>query len=247
MIKEFVYYSKKIGWRRRVNVYFPSTYNNKDKFPVIYAFDGANLHDPKNSLSGHSWEVKKTMERLIKAHVTKGFIVVGIYTSRNRLLEYTPVKYNEESGIKGEPLGDTTLDFFDEVMTYIDNHYLTNGVNHIVGSSCGGIMSLYAIAKYPKKYLTAGVFSIASTILTPNYSKMIEASPFDPNNKVFIYMGDKESDKEESKMLVDDAYYYNEMLKKKGIKTENLIGKNKEHTETSWASALDDYIRFIEK
>ena len=89
MIKEFVYYSKIIGWRRRVNVYLPSTYNNKDRFSVIYAFDGANLHDPKNSLSGHSWEVEKTMERLIKAHITNGFIVVGIYTSRNRLLAIT--------------------------------------------------------------------------------------------------------------------------------------------------------------
>lgn len=244
MIKEFIHFSKEIGWRRKVNVFLPSTYDNKKKFPVIYAFDGANLYNPKNSLSGYSWEVDKAIETLIKEKKTEGFIVVGIYTSKNRLLEYSPVPYLKETHIKGEPIGDKTISFFDEVRKIIDKEYLTNGINHIMGSSCGGIMSLYSIIKEKDVYETAGVFSIASMILVDDYHKMVEEAILNKNNRVFLYMGEKES---LDASAIKEVEYLNSIIKNKGIKTEVLIGKNKKHDEKAWSIALYDYLKFIEK
>lgn len=249
MIKEITFISKKIGWRRKVNIYLPSTYNNKDRFPVIYAFDGANLYDPKNSLSGHSWEIEKVMEKLIKEKVTNGYIVVGVYTSKNRLFEYTPVQYKEEVlkyfKVNHKPIGDTTLDFFDEVICYIESNYLTNGINHIMGSSCGAIMSLYALMKYPNKYKSAGIFSIASTLLSPDYHNMLENAKFS-DNKAFVYMGDKESSSVNGD-VIKEAYYIYSILEDKGVDSALLIGKNKKHNEQAWEYAFDNYIRFLEK
>ena len=249
MVKEETFYSKKIGWRRKINIYLPSTYNNIDKFPVIYAFDGANLYDPKNSLSGYSWDVENIIEKHIKEKVTKGYIVVGVYTSKNRLFEYTPVQYKDDVlkyfKVNHKPIGDTTLDFFDEVKEYIDKNYLTNGINHIMGSSCGGIMSLYALMKYPHKYSSAGIFSIASTLLRDDYHKMLENANFN-GNKAFVYMGDKESSSLNGD-VIKEAFYIYTILSEKGVDTYLQIGKNKKHNELAWQYALDLYIRFIEK
>ena len=250
MIKEFIYYSKDNDWRRKVNVYLPPNYNEKESFPVIYCFDGANLYDGKNSLSGRAWDISLTLDEMVNNGLSEGYIVVGIYTRKtgeHRMHEYSPVLLknrflkNYEKREKYEALGDMTLHFFDEVRSVIESNYKTNGVNHILGSSMGGIMSLYSLMKRGNVYRTAGIFSIGSFLLEDSFDNDFKNTRFSDFHKAFIFTGDREGDK-----MIESAKHTFDVLSKKGVKTELLFGKNMVHTESTWAFGFKKYIEFIE-
>ncbi|MCR5741548.1 MAG: hypothetical protein K6G38_03720 [Gammaproteobacteria bacterium] len=245
MIKDFIFKSENGGFERKCNIYLPKDYDNLKRYPVIYCFDGDNLYDPKNTLSGYAWELDKVIEKLTLEGVTKGFIVVGVYSSKNRLNEYSPTPYKTKYHIRGRVCGDKTLLFFDDLREFIDKEYMTNGVNHILGSSCGGIMSLYFISQRSDVYSTAGVFSIASGLLKKDYYEMIKSSPLNSKN-IFLYMGDKEIFRK-GEDEVSEVHYVYDLLNSLGANTELVIGENRYHDESAWRDYSYNYIRFIEK
>jgi len=80
---------------RNVRIYLPPDYftNTNRRYPVIYMQDGQNLFEP-SPLSGFSWEVDKTLDRLFEIDLQRyAFIVVGIDSNTvgvKRLDEYCP-------------------------------------------------------------------------------------------------------------------------------------------------------------
>lgn len=145
---------------RRIWVYIPESYaTGKKKYPVIYMHDGQNLFDEATSGFGE-WGVDEALDTLLKqGH--KEAIIVGIDNGPKRMNEYNP--YDFRSFGKGE--GDKYVDFITKTLKpFIDNRYrtLANRKNtFIAGSSMGGLISLYAVMKYPNIFGGAGVFSPA--------------------------------------------------------------------------------------
>ena len=231
-------------WFRKINIYLPSTYSDNTKLPVIYAYDGNNLYDPSMGLSGYSWDVLNTMESLIKENVTKGYVVVGLYNSKDWLLEYAPVAYKEPykkftKNDKNEITGDKTLSFLRVVMDYIEKNYNISSERYIMGSSCGGNMSLYTIIKYSDLFKGAGVFSIASNLLDDSYKEMILKSNLNSNHLIYNYMGSKERNTKESDII-------NKLLLEKEVVNKYEVGKGMPHSEKAWALYFPNFIRFIE-
>ena len=116
--------------------------------------DAQNLFDAKTSFAGE-WNVDETLDSL-NAEV----IVVGIeHGNEKRLDELTPFKNEKYGGGNG----DKYLDFIVTTLKpYIDKTYKTkpNKKNTaIFGSSLGGLISYYAVLKYPEVFGKAGVFS----------------------------------------------------------------------------------------
>jgi len=80
---------------RNVRIYLPPDYfaNLSRRYPVLYMHDGQNLFEP-SKLSGFSWEVNQTLDRLFELDPQRyAFIVVGIDSSTvgtRRLDEYCP-------------------------------------------------------------------------------------------------------------------------------------------------------------
>jgi len=80
---------------RNVRIYLPPDYfaNLGRRYPVLYMHDGQNLFEP-SKLSGFSWEVNRTLDRLFELDPQRyAFIVVGIDSSTvgtRRLDEYCP-------------------------------------------------------------------------------------------------------------------------------------------------------------
>jgi hypothetical protein len=128
---------------RDIQVYLPPSYKASGRqYPVIYMHDGQNLFDPELSFAGE-WGVDETMERL----APEGFeaIVVAIPNmAGERSHEYSPWVDPRVGGGKG----DAYLDFIvDTLKPQIDRRFRTErGRQHtgIVGSSMGGLISLYA-------------------------------------------------------------------------------------------------------
>jgi predicted alpha/beta superfamily hydrolase len=158
---------------RNVDVWLPEGYAPGKKYPVLYMHDGQNLFSPKTSYGGVAWEVDSVLTQLQRDKKVPACIVVGIWNSPKRFAEYAPEKpFNmmpaeRQEAIKqerqSESLADAYLKFIvEELKPYIDQHYQTRPDRKhtfIMGSSMGGLISLYAALEYPKVFGGAGCVS----------------------------------------------------------------------------------------
>lgn len=143
-------------------------------YPVIYMQDGQNLFDPALSFIGVDWGMDEAMMRLIHEGRHSGAIIVGIWNSPLRLQEYMPQKplsmrpgqpilnrFIDQTG--GKPQSDGYLRFLvEELKPFIDAHYpaLPDPAHTLImGSSMGGLISLYALIEYPDVFGAAGCLS----------------------------------------------------------------------------------------
>jgi predicted alpha/beta superfamily hydrolase len=163
---------------RNVEVWLPPSYQETTSrsFPVVYMHDGQNLFDPKTSFLGVDWGIAEAIACLSAAKRGREAIVVGIWNTSKRVLEYMPQRPFEMSlearmkarlrlgrWVFGRPLSDNYLKFIlAEVKPFIDERYRTlSDREHtfIMGSSMGGLVSLYAVCEYPHVFAGAGCLS----------------------------------------------------------------------------------------
>ena len=151
-------WSPQLRNRRNIDVYLPPSYSGgRDRYPVVYMQDGQNLSDPRTAFAG-TWELDATLERLAERGIEP--IVVGVHhAGPRRLGEYSPFPDRRHGG--GE--GDGYLEFVvDTVKPRIDRLFRTRALREstaILGSSMGGLISLYAFFRFPSVFGAAGVMS----------------------------------------------------------------------------------------
>ncbi|MDS4021003.1 MAG: alpha/beta hydrolase-fold protein [Candidatus Competibacter sp.] len=161
---------------RHVDVWCPpaAATTPATRYPVLYMHDGQNLFDPALSFIGVDWGMDEAMTRLIRNGRGTGAIVVGIWNRPLRWREYMPHKplaalpgqrmlarFVEQAG--GEPLSEPYLKFLvEELKPCIDATYPTlpdAAHTFVMGSSMGGLVSLYALIEYPDIFGGAGCLS----------------------------------------------------------------------------------------
>jgi len=214
---------------KKIWLYLPKGYaSSNKKYPVLYMHDAQNVFDAKTSYAGE-WNVDEKLDSL-NAQV----IVVGIeHGGDQRIAELTPYKHEKYGGGNG----DAYLDFIVKTLKpEIDKNYRTkNNVKNttIMGSSLGGLISYYALLKYPNVFGKAGIFSPAFWFnrkeifgLTEN-SKKIKA-------KIYFLCGDDEGDED----MVRDLNNMGQLLPvKRGDNkhlTQKVIVKGGKHNEKLW-------------
>lgn len=149
---------------RDVTVWLPDGYREDGPpLPVIYMQDGQNLHEASRAFGGVSWGVGETAARLIREGRIPPVIIVGIDNSAARGREYLPQRIYDllpqasramlDAGW-GAPQSDAYLAFLlGELKPFVDKHYRTRtdrSGTFIMGSSMGGLISLYAQVQYPE-------------------------------------------------------------------------------------------------
>lgn len=162
---------------RNVDVWLPPGYaaNPHKRYPVLYMHDGQNLFDPSLSYYTQTdWGVDEAMTKLIAERRVREAIVVGVWNTPLRLQEYMPRKpVTDDSlpiGVQGmgelpasSIVSDAYLAFLvDELKPFIDRTYRTRrgrDDTFVMGSSMGGLISLYAVAEYPQVFGGAGAVS----------------------------------------------------------------------------------------
>lgn len=166
--------SSKFITPRNVDVWLPENYKSDGsvKYAVLYVHDGQNLFYPGVSFSGQEWGLDEAMDSLMKLGQIRNTIVVGIWNSPARLLEYTPdnkivkkdsLKTNQlKWDLSSQSLSDAYLQFiFEELKPLIDSQFVTKGdmrSTFMMGAGLGGLISLHAMCKYPDQLRgTAGL------------------------------------------------------------------------------------------
>lgn len=147
---------------RKIWMYLPPDYQiARKRYPVIYMHDGQNLFDESASFAGE-WHVEDTLDEAYRMSRV-GAIVVGIENSSNgeeRIEEYSPW-FNEYNQMGGK--GEVYMEFLlQELKPYIDRNFRTKpDANHtaMVGSSMGGLITLYAAIKYQHIFGRIGILS----------------------------------------------------------------------------------------
>ena len=177
-----------LGRSRRIWVYLPPDYEESNQsYPVLYMHDGQNLFDAATSAFGE-WEVDKTLNALFE-NGDEGVIVVGIDNGGvHRLDEYSPWVNAAYGG--GE--GDAYLDFIVETLKpHIDGQYRTRPeAEHtgMMGSSMGGLITLYAALRHPEVFSKAGVFSASFWFADEVYDYAASAT-ISPDTKMYMIAG----------------------------------------------------------
>jgi predicted alpha/beta superfamily hydrolase len=164
---------------RNVDIWLPPGYDREPgkRYPVLYMHDGQNLFDPATSYGGVDWGIDETMTQMIAAGEVREAIVVGVWNTPQRREEYMPqravqgvvqsaIDFNvpgSTAAQREDIISDRYLAFLvEELKPFIDANYRTlpdRADTYIMGSSMGGLVSQYAISKYPNVYAGAGCVS----------------------------------------------------------------------------------------
>ncbi|MGV3459696.1 MAG: alpha/beta hydrolase [Flavobacterium sp.] len=224
-VSSFTLHSPQLGKDKKIWVYLPNNYaSTKKSYPAIYMHDGQNLFDAKTSAYGE-WDADRVLDSL-QAEV----IVIGIEHGKDkRIEELTPYPHLKHGGGGA----DKYLEFIVKTLKpYVDDNYRTKKSRKstvIWGSSLGGLVSYYAILKYPDVFGKAGVFS-PSFWYTDDIYKLTETIP-KIKGKIYFMAGDSESED-----MVADLLKMEKLLqyKKPAPKMMIKISKGGKHNEKLW-------------
>lgn len=227
---------------RRIWVYLPNGYNSSGKkYPVLYMHDGQNVFDDATSFSGE-WGIDEALDTLgIK---TGECIVVAIDNGGSkRLNEYCPYDFSVNN-MSGDGDGKRYVDFLVKTLKpFIDKNYRTlrkKENTFIAGSSMGGLISMYAILKYPKKFGGAGVFSPAFWV-GPKIFDDIKSKGKKVKGKIYFYAGDAEGET----MVPLTIKAFNDMLKVSKTKMATVLRAEGIHNEARWRKEFPLFYKWL--
>lgn len=238
-IMDTAFYIPQLKRTRRIWLYLPPGYaKSKKRYPVLYMHDGQNIFENETSYAGE-WGVDEFLDAIFKQH-KKEVIVVGIDNGNfKRMQEYNPWEF--QSFGKGE--GDRYVDFLVKILKpFIDKHYhtLKNKANtFIAGSSMGGLISLYAVLKYPQVYGGAGIFSPAFWTASGIDSTTI-ADAKKINSRLFFYAGGREGDS----MIPDMKRIEKEIKSVSSSPIKEVIDEDAKHNEAAWRKHFPEFYKW---
>ncbi len=226
---------------RTLIVWLPPSYHKttRKRYPVLYMHDGQNIIDPATSFAGVDWQVDETADQLIRQKKIEEIIVVGIYNSPDRLKEYSDT-----------PKGRKYMKFLiKEVKPFIDITYRTQpdrSNTAVMGSSMGGLISLYLILKHPEVFSKAGCLSSTLGWRKGEILKLISKTKHLPKD-IRIYFDHGGVGGETSGL----PYFrkLRKLLLKKGMREGNdflcFYDKQGDHSERAWAQRLWRPLTFL--
>lgn len=261
---------------RTVDVWLPKNYSSAKKYSVLYMHDGQMLFDASITWNKQEWRIDEVVSKLISENKIEDIIVVAIHNiSEIRHTDYFPQKpykslsKNEKESLKEQIKksrfqfnetklnADNYLKFITkEVKPYIDSNYsVYTDAKHtgIMGSSMGGLISMYAICEYPKVFGNASCLSThwpgfrdfdGNPIPEKFFSYLKKKLPSAKNHKIYFDYGTVELDAE----YVKYASKVDEVLQSKGYSEKNyknLKFEGENHSEKAWQKRIHIPIEFM--
>jgi len=228
-----------LGRTRRVWVYLPPGYQSStDRYPVLYMHDGQNVFDNATSFAGE-WGIDETLDSLSAIGQRPAIVVAVDHGGAKRFDEYSPWKNAKYGGGEGEKYVDFLVK---ELKPYIDSRYRTlpDRLNTgIAGSSMGGLISLYALVKYPDVFARGGIFSPALWVAPDVYEFVRAGGPMRSDVRLYFVSGALEAATgEESGVYVRDQERMIDTLIGSGLKKDSnvvaIISPDGKHSEWFW-------------
>lgn len=252
---------------RNIDVWLPLNTNLDDSVDVLYMHDGQMLFDSNTTWNKQEWGVDETMTRLLAEGKIRNCLVVGIWNTPKRRQEYfpqevfnqipLPLKDSITKDIGGIPFSDLYLKFIvEELKPFIDSAFhVKRNKEHtfIAGASMGGLISFYAVCKYPE------VFGGAACLSTHWPGSVKRNEPDIP--KAFAEYAQKHLPSAQSHLFYFDygtatldAWYepgqllMNKEMQRAGYSNKNWLTQKYEganHSENAWKQRLHVPLVFL--
>jgi enterochelin esterase-like enzyme len=269
--------SENIG-ERTVRIWLPKNYNPAQKYQVLYANDGQMLWDASINWNKQEWKLDEVLGKLIEDKSVKPTIVVAIDNAgKNRHSEYFPQKpfeslpkktqdslytvyRNKDQILFNEKVySDKYLKFLvEELKPFVDKNYATfTDYKHtfIMGSSMGGLISMYAACEYPEVFGGAicmsthwiGTFTAEKNPIPELFFNYLDKNlPTSKTHQFYFDFGTETLDAQyEPFQKRADAIMKKHKYKNRNWQTLKFPGE--EHSEKSWAKRLDIPLTFMLK
>ncbi len=227
-------------------VYLPKGYgeNSNKRYPVIYMFDGHNLFTDEEATFGKCWGLEEYLDR------TKTQVIIAAAECNHegdmRLSEYSPISFDFHGRhIIGR--GKKYMDWLvGEFKNFIDENYLTLSDREntfIAGSSMGGLMTIYALAKYGKYFGGGAALSPSLWVGGGELPAFIERGNFHKNCVLFMDYGTKEFGNHSAQKKRFSKTF--ETLCDKGVAVSARIVLNGAHSEASWEKEIPFFMSVL--
>ena len=254
---------------RNIDIWVPADYHSSDKgYRVIYAHDGQNLFNPSYVWNNTDWGIDETLQGMIDAGRVDDAIVVGIWNTPKRRLEYLPqeawdvapdaMQVYIENQEGGTPMSREYLRFIvEELKPFIDSNYRTRhgrDDTFLLGSSMGGLISMYGVMTYPEVFgaaacvsthwpLHVGLNDIKAT--EAFIARLKEAMPLPGSNRFYFDFGTEELDGryEPHQQLIDQMMAGLGYTEGKDWVTRKFEGAG--HSEGFWRERIDIPLEFL--
>ncbi|KAB2334400.1 alpha/beta hydrolase [Cytobacillus depressus] len=253
MLESFQAFITPFNLHRTVRVYLPPSYYQEDKsYPVLYFHDGQNVFQDKDAVGG----ISLRLEEFLNEHGLE-IIVVGIDSNigEERVNEYCPWENGEysrkitgnKSALGGK--GEAYLDFIvNELKPFIDNKYRTlDQSTFMAGISLGGLISTYAMCRYPNIFTRVVAISSAYYRNQEEIERLIKNTNLSSVERFYLDCGTKEAGKEEGiskEFLASNKAIY-ELLKNEIAETRLEIVKNAEHNYVHFKERIPEIFAFL--
>lgn len=232
------------GDKRTAYVYLPRGYGGETRYPVMYMFDGHNLFTDREATFGKCWGMEEFLD-----DNSVPLIVAAVecnHSGNSRLSEYSPVSFN----FRGERIigrGKKYMDWLTGVFkSHIDGNYSTlpdRAHTYIAGSSMGGLMTMYALAKYNKYFCGGAALSPSLWVGGGEIPSFIESGRYGKDTVLYTDYGSKEFINHAlQKRLFCNAY---SALVEKGVNVTARVVPDGFHSEASWEKCIPVFLRVL--
>jgi len=245
--------SRYLAHPREVLVWLPPGYDSNPprRYPVVYLHDGNNMFDEATSFIGAEWSIDETAGRLSAAGEIEPVILVAVGNSPDRLAEYTPAADPKHAGGRA---ADYARFLVEELKPKMDAEYRTlpgPETTGTIGSSLGGVVSLYLGYEHPEVFRRIGVVSPSAGWADRAIVSMVEGRA-KPPLCIWLDIGTAEGPDRDGDGVADavlDVRALREALVRAGF-TEGRDLFYKEaagasHNEVAWAARTEAILRAL--
>lgn len=263
---------------RHIDIWLPEGYSDSGKYAVLYMQDGQMLFDSSITWNKQSWNVDDIASGLMSNNTVRDFIVVGIWNGGStRHQDYFPQKaYNtltkvEKDSVSAQlqrakkttgyfqPQSDRYLKFIvEELKPHIDTAFsvkTTQENTFIMGSSMGGLISLYALCEYPAVFGGAaclsthwtGVYTLQDNPIPDALLRYLKRKlPNAQNHSLYFDCGDQTLDS----LYPSVQRKVDALMQRRGYDTQHWMPQyiqGADHSEKSWSKRLHAPLEFLLK
>ncbi len=226
-------------------IYLPVGYGeSEERYPVLYMFDGHNLFSDEEATFGKSWRLSDYLDE-----TRTPLIIAAVecnHEGDSRLSEYSPVSFSFH-GKKITGRGKKYMDWLvGDFKPQVDEAFRTipdRSGTFIGGSSMGGLMTLYALAKYQKYFSRGAALSPSLWVQDGEVPDFIKKASFRQDLRLFTDYGSKEfKNHSPQRELFGEVF---KLLCLKGVNVTARIVPNGTHSEQSWEREIPYFIPLL--
>lgn len=251
-IREHSLRSRLLDREVRFLVHLPHGYGRAaEPCPLLFLLDGNNMFDAATAFGGVEWGMDEALESLARAGKIRPPVAVAVYNDADRMNHYTFCPDPKHGGGKADLYLRALLT---EVRPFVAKRYRVRtdrAGTAILGSSLGGLLSLYAAWRWAGSFGTAGVVSPSVWWADRAILKVI-AHPAPHRPRLWVDMGTNEGNAtvtDGTPVSLDNARRLRDRLRGHGYASpadfhyEEFPGAT--HSEGAWAARTPRMLLYL--